>query len=136
MTDHAVELEDAAPSHQVISNAEGEPEYAVLPYAEFLRLSRHDQARGDRRLAEAALAEEALPWPMAKRLLRGESPLKIWREHRGLNQRQLADLVGARAAYMPMRTENDSTIRSAASSISHAPTATCRGRATMYAPTA
>jgi transcriptional regulator with XRE-family HTH domain len=37
---------------------------------------------------------------MAKRLLEGASPIKLWREHRGLSQRQLAEAVGARATYV------------------------------------
>ena len=100
MTNHSTGRDAATTRHQVISDAQGEPEYAVLPYAEFVRLSRHDEDQRDRQLAEEAMAEEALAWPMAKRLLEGESPLKVWREHRGLSQRQLAEVVGARAAYI------------------------------------
>jgi DNA-binding XRE family transcriptional regulator len=87
-------------THQVIRNARGDPEYAVVPYDEFVRLSRGEEDLRDRLMAEAALAEESLPWPMAKRLLHGESPIKVWREHRGLSQRELAEVVGARATYV------------------------------------
>ncbi|MGH6899194.1 MAG: helix-turn-helix transcriptional regulator [Geminicoccaceae bacterium] len=86
--------------HQVIRDARGEPEYAVVPYAEFVRLSRSEEDLRDRQMAEEALAEESLPWPMAKRLLHGASPIKVWREYRGLSQRQLAEAVGARATYV------------------------------------
>lgn len=86
--------------HQVIRDARGNPQYAVVPYAEFVRLSRGEEDLRDRLVAEEASAEESLPWPMAKRLLQGESPIKVWRQHRGLSQRQLAEAVGARAAYL------------------------------------
>ena len=86
--------------HQIIRDARGQPEYAVLPYTEFVRLSRSEEDLEDRQMAEAALVEESLPCPMAKRLLEGASPIKLWREHRGLSQRQLAEAVGARATYV------------------------------------
>jgi DNA-binding XRE family transcriptional regulator len=90
---------DAIP-HQVIRDARGDPEYVVVPYAEFVRLIHSEQDLRDRRMAEDALAEEELPWFTAKRLLHGESPIKVWREHRGLSQRQLAEAVGVRATYV------------------------------------
>jgi DNA-binding XRE family transcriptional regulator len=91
---------DGAVPHQVIRDARGDPEYAVVPYPEFIRLSRSQEDLRDRQMAEEALSEEELPWLTAKRLLHGESPIKVWREHRGLSQRQLAEAVGARAAYV------------------------------------
>ena len=97
MTRHTAE--DAIP-HQVIRDARGEPEYAVLPYAAFVRLSRAEEHLHDRLMADEASTEESLPWPMAKRLLRGESPIKVWREYRGMSQRQLAEAVGARPTYV------------------------------------
>jgi DNA-binding XRE family transcriptional regulator len=97
MTRHTAD--DVVP-HQVIHDARGDPEYAVVPYADFVRLSRGEQDLKDRQMAEAALAEEQLPWSTAKRLLHGESPIKVWREHRGLSQRQLAEAVGVRATYV------------------------------------
>lgn len=100
MTRHSTGRAALSAHHQVIRDAQGEPEYAVLTYAEFVRLSRRAEDVGDRQLAKDALAEEAFPWSMAKRLLRGESPIKVWRQHRGLSQRQLAELVGVRATYV------------------------------------
>ena len=85
---------------QILRDAKGEPEYAVLPYSEFERLSAHALDLLDNRLADEALDDEILPWPMAKRLLAGENPIKLWREHRGLTQAQLARAVGTRARYI------------------------------------
>jgi len=41
-----------------------------------------------------------LPATFLSRLLEGESPLLLWREHRGLTQRQLAERIGVRASYL------------------------------------
>lgn len=38
--------------------------------------------------------EERLPWAMVKRLSSGESPLLVWREHRGLSRDALAAASG------------------------------------------
>jgi DNA-binding XRE family transcriptional regulator len=97
MTRHTA---DGGVPHLVIRDARGDPEYAVVPYPEFVRLSRSEEDLRDRQMAEEALTEEELPWLTAKRLLHGESPIKVWREHRGLSQRQLAEAVGVRAAYV------------------------------------
>ena len=39
---------------------------------------------------EARRDEPTVPFEVAERLLDGENPVKVWREERGLNQRQLA----------------------------------------------
>ncbi len=47
--------------------------------------------------AKAALAsgeDEVMPGDMAKRLLAGEAPLKVWREYRGLKQKELEAATG------------------------------------------
>ncbi|WP_298220528.1 helix-turn-helix transcriptional regulator [Halothiobacillus sp.] len=75
----------------------GSPEWAVLPYAEYERLislleSMQDVAEVTR--VHAALErgeEEAIPDEVVERLLAGESPLRVWREYRGLSQIALAE---------------------------------------------
>ncbi len=42
--------------------------------------------------------EELLPFEMVERMLDGESRLKVWREHRGLTVRALADKAGVSAS--------------------------------------
>ena len=37
---------------------------------------------------------------MVKRLVNGEHPIKVWREHRGVKQGVLADRVGVSRAYL------------------------------------
>ena len=41
--------------------------------------------------------EEQVPAGLVDRLLDGESPVKVWREHRGLSQRDLARAAGLSA---------------------------------------
>lgn len=51
---------------------------------------------------DAALArdEESFSAEVADRLIAGDTPLKVFREHRGLTQRQLADKADTAAAYV------------------------------------
>lgn len=53
------------------------------------------------RVARAAENDERIPHEVAKRLLLGdESPVRVWREYRGLTQKQLADRAGLRQGYL------------------------------------
>lgn len=80
---------------QVITK-EGNPEYAVLPYADYQRLLELAEEAADVRAYDAALAanEETIPHEMVGRLVAGENPVKVWREYRGLSQAQLAAGAG------------------------------------------
>ncbi len=44
--------------------------------------------------------EELLPAAMVERLLAGESPIRIWREHRGLSVSGLAQAAGLSQPYL------------------------------------
>ena len=48
----------------------------------------------DRAVADYDATEEPVPFAVVKRIANGESPLKVWREHRGLTQAQLAETTG------------------------------------------
>jgi len=55
------------------------------------------------RAVEAAIAEgreETVPGEFVERLLAGEHPLRLWREHRGLTGEKLAELSGVRQSYI------------------------------------
>ena len=52
------------------------------------------------RTALAAGEEELLPAAVVDRILGGESPLRVWREHRGLTTRTLAEAAGIAQAYV------------------------------------
>ena len=58
-----------------------------------------------RRAREAELGKDAaraddLPVELLERLLAGESPVRIWREQRGMTQRTLAEAAGVSPAYL------------------------------------
>lgn len=92
---------DATP----ITTPAGE-EMVLLSRADFERLTEaaeqladiavYDEAK--RRLA--AGEEEMLPAELVDRLLDGGNPLRVWREHRGLTARQLAERAGLSQAYV------------------------------------
>ena len=55
------------------------------------------------RAAEARVAageDEYVPIELSKRLMAGEVPVRVWREHRGLSARALAARAGISAAYL------------------------------------
>lgn len=81
-------------------------EMVILPRAEYERLvDERDMARDvathDRfheRLARGE--EERIPAEIVERLLDGENKVKVWRGHRGLSARDLAEKTGLSASYI------------------------------------
>ena len=75
-------------------------ETVTIPKAEYERLLAMEEDYEDFRAAlavETRIAEgteELVPAPVADRLIDGESPLRVWREHRGLSQSALARASG------------------------------------------
>ena len=87
-----------------IIEKDGEPEYAVVPYAEWQRLREAaelaEEAQAyDRAKADSA-GEESVPGEVVDRLLAGASPVRVWREHRGLQQQTLAEQIGVTKGYL------------------------------------
>jgi transcriptional regulator with XRE-family HTH domain len=70
----------------------GGKRFAVIPLKQFERLSQDAEALDDIRAYDAAKArkEEAFPAELADRLAQGESPVRVFREYRGLTQQKLA----------------------------------------------
>ena len=85
-----------------IIERDGKPEYAVIPYAEYAEMSRLSEAMRDIQAYDAALADpgEAIPHEMMRRLIEDESPIRVWREHRGLTQTLLAEQAGIDKTYL------------------------------------
>ncbi len=90
-----------------IIEREGKPEYAVVPYNEYLELlalaeDAHDAADAQAAMKELASGEdELIPGEVAARLITGdEHPLKVWREHRGLTQEALGNAAGVGKSYI------------------------------------
>ena len=83
---------------QVIAR-EGKPEWAILPYEEFLQLMEQAEMLQDisdyDQIVKAVETgeEETVPAELAYALMEGENPVKSWREYRGLSQKQLAELA-------------------------------------------
>lgn len=79
---------------------------AILPLADYERLcARADEAidlavydEAKRKLASGE--DELLPAAFAERILKGESPLRVWREYRGVSARDLAAAARISAAYL------------------------------------
>jgi DNA-binding XRE family transcriptional regulator len=84
----------------------GKPAFVVLPYEDYQALREladdADDARALARFARRHAAGEAQTVPIAlvDRLMAGESPLRVWREHRGLTAAALAAAVDITPAHV------------------------------------
>ena len=89
-------------SAQIIRDQNGKPAFAVLPIDEYERLLEVADEAADIRAFDAykATRPETFPDEVASRLLNGEHPVKVFREHRGITQTQLAESAGLRQAYV------------------------------------
>jgi DNA-binding XRE family transcriptional regulator len=88
-----------------IIKRDGQPEWAVIPYEEYLRLVEEAEMLRDIRdydLAKEAIesGEELIPSQVTYGILDGENPIRVWREYRGLSQKQLAQAAGISKAYL------------------------------------
>ena len=72
----------------------------TIPKDEYLRLKRIEEDMSDLNSAAQILerikasTEELIPSAVIDRLLDGDAPLRVWREHRGLTQAELARQSG------------------------------------------
>ena len=84
----------------------GKPEWAVLPYEEYLKLIEQTELLEDiRDFDEMSAAiergeEELIPAEVVHAILDGKNPIKVWREYRSLTQQQLAGRVGISKPYL------------------------------------
>lgn len=90
---------------QIIRSPSGD-EMVILPRADYDRLRKIAEAADDAKAAAEVLARvqsgvaETVPGDIVNRLLAGESPIKVWREHRGMTQGQLAAAIGTSKMYL------------------------------------
>jgi len=70
--------------------------YVVVREDEYLRLLAAEEDLEDVRLYDEAKANpsEFIPLALTERMLNGESPIRVYREHHGFTQDQLADQAG------------------------------------------
>ena len=84
---------------QIIHDDTGQPMFAVIPWREYVRLSRDGTSEANLRNEEIYdLAKdeggESFPIEVVDRLLSGVSPIKVYREYRGMSQKALAATIG------------------------------------------
>jgi DNA-binding Xre family transcriptional regulator len=78
----------------------------LLSRAHYESLLRQAEDAGDAALIREAEArieageDEHVPIALTKRLMAGEVPVRVWREHRGLSARALAGRAGISTAYL------------------------------------
>ncbi|PWC48075.1 helix-turn-helix domain-containing protein (plasmid) [Azospirillum melinis] len=87
---------------QIIRDGNGKAAFAVLPIAEYERLlEAADEAAAIQAYdAYRNSSPETFPDEVAERLLGGEHPVKVFRDHRGLTQTQLAEAAGLKQSYV------------------------------------
>lgn len=79
---------------------------AVIPLADYERLVAAAEDAADLRAYDeakrrlAAGEEELMPAEFANRILDGESPIRVWREFRGMTAAGLAEAAGIARAYL------------------------------------
>jgi len=89
-----------------IIEKDGKEMFAVVPieaWRELLEKAEmlEDVAAYDRAVGALERGEEELvPAGIVERLAAGENPLRVWREHRDLTQRALAEKAGLTQAYI------------------------------------
>jgi DNA-binding XRE family transcriptional regulator len=89
-----------------ILESKGKPAFAVLPYDEYIALRElaedAEDAAALARFAKryASGKEETVPVEVVDRLLAGESPLRVWRELRGMTAAQVAAAVQITPAHI------------------------------------
>jgi DNA-binding XRE family transcriptional regulator len=89
-----------------IIERDGKPEWAILPYEDYLQLVEQAELLEDIRDFDRISAaiengrEELIPAEVVYAILDGENPIKVWREYRGLTQQQLADAAGISKPYL------------------------------------
>ena len=83
----------------------GNPERAIIPYNDYLRLVEeaemlNDVLDYDMAIEAVKQGEELVPSEVAYAILDGESPIRVWREYRGYTQQQLSEAAGISKPYL------------------------------------
>jgi len=77
-------------------------QFALVPLKDFEQLKHDAEMLDDIRAYDAAKSrnEEAFPREVAARLVAGENPIRVFRQHRGLTQESLAKSAEIARAYL------------------------------------
>jgi len=86
---------------QFIEN-KGQPEYAVIPVADYQALLDKAERHDDIIAFDSAVAsdEESIPSSVVSRLVNGDNKIKVWREYRKITQAVLAEHIDLAQAYI------------------------------------
>ncbi len=111
---------------QVILDENGLPVFAVVPWQLYKSLNAFDshfEFNDEELYDNAKLAnDETFPIAVADRLLAGANAIKVFREYRGMTQKQLAKEIGINVLYLSQietgrRTGSISTLTKLADSL-------------------
>lgn len=78
----------------ILRHTDGSAQHAILPWAEYQALLRNAERRG------MSAVRPTAPEAVQRAVAGGAHPVRAWREHRALNQGQLAALIGISRAYL------------------------------------
>ena len=80
----------------------GARKYAVVPVDEYERMVEAEEMLEDVRAYDASKvrADEQLPLAITDRIMSGESEVRVYREHRGLTQAELAEAASISIPYL------------------------------------
>lgn len=88
---------------QIVKDKNGKPAFVVVSYARWQAMTggEAEDALLVKRYRAARERDDAeVPWDVAKRIVAGESAVKVYREWRGLTQEALARKVDSAKAYI------------------------------------
>lgn len=88
-----------------IIERDGNPEWAVIPYKEYLRMAMESEMLHDVRDYDATLeaieqGEETIPSEIVYAIIDGANPIRVWRKYRELTQQQLSEAAGISKPYL------------------------------------
>lgn len=94
--------------HQILEK-NGRPEYAVLPYAVFLKLSRLAAQNDQNELERIAIPMKVIEIEITE----GKSLARAWREYLKLSQAEVAAKMGVSQAALSQLEKSDAKLRKA-----------------------
>jgi DNA-binding XRE family transcriptional regulator len=96
---------------QIIKQGD-KPEWAVIPYDAYMQLVEKAEMAQDVQDYDSAKAtlehgdDELVPSEVIYAILDGGNPIKIWREYRGISQREMAENTGISVPYLSQLETN------------------------------
>lgn len=90
----------------------GKPEWAIIPFKEYLKLQEALEDAEDIRDIERSLKdiqegkETTIPGEITFAILEGTSPIRAWREYKNIKMNELSKKAGISPAYLS-QIEND-----------------------------